>query len=129
MLDTTPLPVKVLDDVFSEPISVDLTLALDAYSHSLVAFRLTPGSDSSVDVAMLLRDVMLPLPMRPGWSEDMEWPYPGIPARWWRSSPAPGGRSAVLRPGDSDQRSRQRLQEPSLGSRRPHLGWICCRPG
>jgi hypothetical protein len=80
VLDTTPLPVKVLDDVFAEPISVDLTLALDAYSHSLVAFRLTPGSDSSVDVAMLLRDVMLPLPMRPDWGEEMEWPYPGVPA-------------------------------------------------
>jgi hypothetical protein len=79
-LDTTPLPVKILDDVFAEPISVDLTLALDAYSHSLVAFRLTPGSDSSVDVAMLLRDVMLPLPMRPGWGSEMEWPYPGVPA-------------------------------------------------
>jgi hypothetical protein len=56
-VDTTPLPVKVLDDVFGSPISVDLTLALDAYSHSLVAFRLTPVSDSSLEVAMLLRDV------------------------------------------------------------------------
>ncbi|MEV0493917.1 hypothetical protein [Streptomyces atratus] len=28
-LDTTPLPVKVLDDVFGTPISVHLTLALD----------------------------------------------------------------------------------------------------
>jgi hypothetical protein len=27
VLDTTPLPVKVLDDVFAEPISVELTLA------------------------------------------------------------------------------------------------------
>ncbi|MFE0380345.1 hypothetical protein ACFW1M_33365 [Streptomyces inhibens] len=80
VLDTTPLPVKVLDDVFAEPISVDLTLALDGFTHSLVAFRLTPGSDSSVEVAMLLRDVMLPLPMRPGWGPEMEWPYPGAPA-------------------------------------------------
>ncbi|MFE9259241.1 transposase, partial [Streptomyces sp. NPDC006879] len=80
VLDTTPLPVKVLDDVFAEPISADLTLALDAFTHSLVAFRLTPGSDSSVEVAMLLRDVMLPLPMRPGWGPEMEWPYPGVPA-------------------------------------------------
>ncbi|MFE2247252.1 transposase [Streptomyces lavendulae] len=80
VLDTTPLPVKVLDDVFGEPISADLTLALDAFTHSLVAFRLTPGSDSSVEVAMLLRDVMLPLPMRPGWGPEMEWPYPGVPA-------------------------------------------------
>ncbi|MEU9302326.1 transposase [Streptomyces sp. NPDC048269] len=80
VLDTTPLPVKVLDDVFGEPISVHLTLALDAYSHSLVAFRLTPVSDSSVEVAMLLRDVLLPLPMRPDWGEELEWPYPGVPA-------------------------------------------------
>ncbi|MFJ8949980.1 transposase [Streptomyces sp. NPDC102384] len=80
VLDTTPLPVKVLDDVFAEPISVDLTLALDAHTHSLVAFRLTPVSDSSVEVAMLLRDVLMPLPMRRGWGPEMQWPYPGVPS-------------------------------------------------
>jgi hypothetical protein len=37
-------------------------------------------SDSSVDVAMLLRDMMMPLPLREDWGEEMEWPYPGIPA-------------------------------------------------
>ncbi|MGI5510242.1 transposase [Streptomyces sp. CA-106131] len=79
-LDTTPLPVKVLDDIFGLPITAHLTLALDAYSHSLVAFRLTPVSESSVEVAMLLRDVLRPLPMRPGWGQEMEWPYPGVPA-------------------------------------------------
>jgi len=31
-------------------------------------------------VAMLLRDVMMPLPLREDWGQDMEWPYPGIPA-------------------------------------------------
>ena len=51
-----------------------------AGSHSLVAFRLTLVSDTSVDVAMVLRDVMMPLPMRDGWGQDMEWPYPGVPA-------------------------------------------------
>jgi hypothetical protein len=79
-LDTTILPVKVREGVFGEPVSVHLTLALDAYSHSLVAFRLTMVSDSSVDVAMLLRDMMMPLPLREDWGEEMEWPYPGIPA-------------------------------------------------
>ncbi|REE98331.1 transposase [Thermomonospora umbrina] len=78
-LDTTELPVMVREDVFGEPVSVMLTLALDVYTHSLVAFRLTLVSDTSVDVAMLLRDVMMPLPMREGWGEDMQWPYPGIP--------------------------------------------------
>ncbi|MGX1676014.1 transposase [Streptomyces sp. NPDC055400] len=79
-LDTTPLPVKVRELVFGEPVTVMLTLALDLYTHSIVAFRLTMVSDTSVDVAMLLRDVMMPLPMREGWGEEMEWPYPGVPA-------------------------------------------------
>jgi hypothetical protein len=79
-LDTTILPVKVRETVFGEPVSVHLTLALDVYTHSLVAFRLTLVSDSAVDVAMLLRDVTMPLPMRADWGPDMEWPYPGLPA-------------------------------------------------
>jgi transposase InsO family protein len=80
VLDTTPLPVKVLDDVFAEPITVHLTIALDACTHSIVAFRLTPVAESAVEVAMLLRDVLLPLPMRPDWGPETEWPYPGAPA-------------------------------------------------
>jgi hypothetical protein len=79
-LDSTPLPVKVLETVFGDPVSVMLTLALDLCTHSIVAFRLTLVSDTSVDIAMLLRDVMMPLPMREGWGEEMEWPYPGTPA-------------------------------------------------
>jgi len=79
-LDTTVLPVKVREHVFGEAVSVHLTLALDVYTHSLVAFRLTLVSDTAVDVAMLLRDMTMPLPLQDGWGEDMEWPYPGIPA-------------------------------------------------
>ncbi|GAA4546475.1 hypothetical protein [Amycolatopsis samaneae] len=79
-LDTTILPVKVRETVFGDPVSVHLTLALDVYTHSLVAFRLTQVSDSAVDVAMLLRDITMPLPMRPDWGDELEWPYPGIPA-------------------------------------------------
>lgn len=79
-LDTTVLPVKVRDGVFGDPVSAHLTLALDLFTHSVVAFRLTLVSDTSVDVAMLLRDVMMPLPMREGWGPEMEWPYPGVPA-------------------------------------------------
>jgi len=79
-LDTTELAVLVREDVFGEPKAAHLTLALDVYTHSVVAFRLTLVSDTSTDVAMLLRDVMMPLPLREDWGEDMEWPYPGIPA-------------------------------------------------
>lgn len=79
-LDTTVLPVMLRDGVFGDCLKCHLTIALDVYSHSLVAFRLTLVSDTSVDVAMLLRDVMMPLPMREDWGEELEWPYPGIPA-------------------------------------------------
>ncbi|MFE2543618.1 transposase [Actinacidiphila glaucinigra] len=79
-LDTTPLPIKVREEVFGDPVSVMLTWGLDLYTHSVVAFRLTLVSDTSVDIAMVLRDVMMPLPMREGWGVDMEWPYPGVPA-------------------------------------------------
>ncbi|WP_129286963.1 DDE-type integrase/transposase/recombinase [Streptomyces sp. GZWMJZ-114] len=79
-LDTTVLPVMVRESVFDDAVKVHLTLALCAYTHSICAFRLTLVSDTSVDVAMLLRDVMLPLPMRDDWGEEMEWPYPGLPA-------------------------------------------------
>ena len=79
-LDTTPLPVKVRDGVFGDPVSAHLTLALDMFTHSAVAFRLTLASDTAVDIAMLLRDIMMPLPMRDGWGPEMEWPYPGVPA-------------------------------------------------
>jgi hypothetical protein len=79
-LDTTVLPVKVREQVFDEPVSAHLTIALDVFTHSMVAFRLTLISDTSVDVAMLLREVMMPSRMREGWGEDMRWAYPGVPA-------------------------------------------------
>jgi transposase InsO family protein len=79
-LDTTVLPVMVREGVFGDPVKMHLTLALDVYTHSLIAFRQTLVSDTSVDVAMVLRDVTMPLPLRADWGEDLEWPYPGIPA-------------------------------------------------
>ncbi|MCX5216234.1 transposase [Kitasatospora sp. NBC_00240] len=79
-LDTTPLPVLLREHAFGDAVSAHLTWAMDVFTRSLVAFRLTLGSDTAVDVGLLLRDVMLPLPMRPGWGEDMAWPYPGVPA-------------------------------------------------
>ena len=125
-LDTTVLPVKVRETVFGEPVSAHLTLALDAYTHSVVAFRLTLVSDTSADVAMLLRDVMMPLPMREGWGEDMEWALPGGTGGGGRRVRRAQGRGpAVLRPGDHHHRPRRGLQEPpadrgAAGDRREH---------
>lgn len=79
-LDTTPFPVLLRSHGFGDAVGAHLTLAMDVFSRSLVAFRLTLGSDTAVDVGLLLRDVMMPLPMRPDWGEEMAWPYPGVPA-------------------------------------------------
>ena len=42
-LDTSPLGVKVREHVFGEPVTASLTLALDLYTHSLVALPAHPG--------------------------------------------------------------------------------------
>ncbi|MGW2210745.1 hypothetical protein [Streptomyces sp. NPDC001781] len=118
VLDSTPMPVKLRETVFGDAVTATLTLALDLYTHGLPAFRLTLQSDTSVDIAMLLRDVMLPLPMREGWGEDMEWPYAGVPADVIAEFTAQGRRPAVLRPGDGHHRPRRPLQKPRPGGGR-----------
>jgi hypothetical protein len=80
MLDTSDWDAKLRDGLFGDPTTGKLTLAVDVYTRSIVGFRFTLTSDKSVDVAMVLRDVMMPMPMRPGWDDDAEWPYPGVPA-------------------------------------------------
>ena len=86
---------------------------LDCFTHSLVAFRITLVSEKSVDIAMLLRDVMSPLPMRADWGQDMAWPYPGIPKTV--VAELAGGRrgrgTAVLPHRDRHHRPRIPLQE------------------
>jgi hypothetical protein len=56
-LDTTPLPVKVRDGVFGEPVSAHLTLALDVFTHSAVAFRLTLVSEWTATAEGILEKV------------------------------------------------------------------------
>jgi hypothetical protein len=51
-------------------------------------------SGTAVDTAMLLRDIMMPLPMRDDWGPEMEWPYPGVPRYRRGLCRAPGCRAA-----------------------------------
>jgi hypothetical protein len=80
-LDTTVLPVLVRDGLFGDPVSAHLSIALDVYTHALVGFRLALVSDTGLDIAMLLRDVMTPTRMRPGWDNSLRWSYPGVSAK------------------------------------------------
>jgi hypothetical protein len=80
-MDSSPLPVKVREHLFGDAVSAQLTLGLDVYTHGLAGFRLSLVSDTSVDVAMLLREVMTPTRLRAEWGEAARWCYPGIPAQ------------------------------------------------
>ncbi|MFJ3229353.1 hypothetical protein ACIPJS_39490 [Streptomyces sp. NPDC086783] len=55
------LPVMVREQVVGDPVKMNLTLTLDVCAHLLLAFRPSLVSDTSVDGAIVLRDVTMPL--------------------------------------------------------------------
>lgn len=79
VIDATPLDAFAIDPLSLEWTQVRLTIALDLYSGSIVAWRFTPGAEKSVDAALLLYDMLRPKAMRPGWPEHVRWPYVGVP--------------------------------------------------
>ena len=77
-IDSTPL------DAFAYFVEegwcqVVLTLAIDVYTRSIVGWLFTPGAPKSVDVLMLLHDIVKPKRMDPSWPSQAAWRYPGVP--------------------------------------------------
>ncbi|MYW98698.1 MULTISPECIES: Mu transposase C-terminal domain-containing protein [unclassified Streptomyces] len=67
-IDTTPLDVlAVLDDGVTG--RVELTIAVDVASRTICAAILRPAGTKAVDAALLLARMLVPEPMRPGWSD------------------------------------------------------------
>lgn len=60
-------------------VRLELTVALDLFSRSIVGWRFTPYSTTAVDAALILRDIITPKTMRPGWPESARWGYCGVP--------------------------------------------------
>lgn len=79
LIDSTKLDVFAMDPYRFEWIQVQLTIALDIFTRSLLAWRLTPVSVKGVDAAFLLCDIIRPKWMRPGWNGTMNWAYAGVP--------------------------------------------------
>lgn len=79
LLDSTPLDAYALDPVTFQWVQVQLTIALDLYTGSIVAWRFTPRSTKGVDAALLLYDIIRPKLMREGWSDGARWSYVGVP--------------------------------------------------
>jgi len=81
MLDTTPLDVLAFDPASGGTISVELTVALDVATRSLLAWRLTPLGTKAIDIGLLLADTMTPEPMRPGWDDALRYQMLRIPTQ------------------------------------------------
>ena len=79
LIDCTPLDVYAVDPVSFEWISLVLTIALDLYTRSILAWRFTPQGAKDIDAALLLADIIRPKPMRDGWPDAARWRYHGVP--------------------------------------------------
>ncbi|MEU2739560.1 hypothetical protein ABZ656_30405 [Streptomyces sp. NPDC007095] len=74
-IDTTPLDVlAVLDDGVTG--RVELTIAVDVASRTICAAILRPAGTKAVDAALLLARMLVPEPMRPGWSDALRMSEP-----------------------------------------------------
>ncbi|MFI8837115.1 Mu transposase C-terminal domain-containing protein [Streptomyces afghaniensis] len=79
MLDTTPLDVLAYDPGTTSTIRVELTVALDVATRSVLSWRLTPEGTKAIDIGLLLADVMTPEMMRPGWSDALGYQMLRVP--------------------------------------------------
>jgi len=67
-IDSTPIDVLVLLDN-GIPVRGDLTIAVDIATRTVCAAVLRPVGTKAVDAALLLARMLVPEPMRPGWSQ------------------------------------------------------------
>jgi putative transposase len=79
LIDCTPLDVYAVDPVSFNWISLVLTIALDLYTRSILAWRFTPRGAKDIDATLLLADIIRPKPMRDGWPDAARWRYHGVP--------------------------------------------------
>lgn len=79
LIDSTPLDAFAVDPNTFEWVQVQLTIAYDLYSRSIIGWRFTPVSTKGVDAALLLYDILRPKLMQRGWPESARWAYIGVP--------------------------------------------------
>ncbi len=76
--DSTQLNLFGLDPITLKWVQIQLTIAQDLYSRSIVAWRFTP-TVPSVDAALLLFDVLSPKRAKRSWHESTRGFYFGVP--------------------------------------------------
>jgi transposase InsO family protein len=94
LLDTTTLDVFAMDPVTLRWVGLELTIAVDLYSRSVVALRLSPVSTKSVDASLVLFEAICPDSRARTGGGIL--PYAGVPSRVLI---APGDRPGFGLPG------------------------------
>lgn len=79
LIDVSPWDVFARDPITGEWLRLELMLALDAYTRSILAARFTPKSAGGIDASLILADILWPKPMLPGFPEQAAWSYVGVP--------------------------------------------------
>lgn len=79
LIDTTPFDAFAMEPSKFQWIQLQLTIAYDLFSRSILAWRFTPVSTGQVDAALLLYDVIRPKLAQPDWPACAQWAYVGVP--------------------------------------------------
>jgi hypothetical protein len=79
LLDTTPLDVLAYAPDVDDVIGVELTAGIDVATRSLLAWRMTPLGTKDIDVGLVIADMMVPEPMRPGWPDALRYTMLQLP--------------------------------------------------
>lgn len=79
LIDSTPLDAFAMDPYTFQWIQVQLTIAYDLCTRSIVAWRFTPVSTKAVDAALLLYDIIRPKWAEADWEHEARWAYVGVP--------------------------------------------------
>jgi len=77
LLDTTPLDVFAMEPLTLRWVRVELTIAMDLFSRSIVGLRLAPASTKAVDAAVVLFETLHPGSRRSTGAGLL--PYAGLP--------------------------------------------------
>ena len=81
LLDTTVLDVFAMDRATGRWVRLELSVALDLFTRSIIAMRLTPHTTKARDIAGLLWDCARPKWARERWQDRSKWRYMGLPAQ------------------------------------------------
>jgi len=79
-IDTWSWDGFVADDFNGKATTLELTVALDVFTRSIVAWRVAPKATKGVDAALLLHDMLAPKSWDPAWGDLARWRY-GVPER------------------------------------------------